>query len=179
MYMSDIYLHNRKPDPKLRTLWNYGISCERWTTLTETYCRSMADQMQQHHTSKTVNLSWSQPEDGWIQDRRKISKAKSYSTQPDKEQNHSSLRVEEPIKIIQGPQGGQPQYGPLKETGTRFTDWTVKRVVSSRYYRKTGVSRHHGGPIYCPMKLLEHHESKVRWVQIYAPIMSREGTVRI
>ena len=54
--------------------------------------RSMADQKERHHTSETVNPSWSQPEIGWIQDRRKVSKAKFYSIQPDTQPFPASRR---------------------------------------------------------------------------------------
>ena len=94
-YLSNIYLpnDNRKPesDPKLRILWNYASLNERYATLTELRLCTMADQKEHHHTSKTVNLSWSQPEVGWFQDRWKVLNAKS-STQSDKEQNHSFLQ---------------------------------------------------------------------------------------
>ena len=62
----------------------------------------MADQKDHHHASKTVNLSWSQPEVGWFQDRRKVFNARSNSTQPHKEHIHSFLHVENPISTIQG-----------------------------------------------------------------------------
>ena len=104
----------------------------------------MADQKEHHHTSKTVNMSLSQTEVGWIQDRKKVSKAKPYSTQPDKEQNYSSQRVEEPIRIIQGPQGSI--FNKILQENCRLTaPWDSNLAISMlilEWEYNTRIHRH-------------------------------------